>query len=49
MALNNIDRMSIVSIASLIILITIMIRLRIQAIERYAPGVETIPAKWRRK
>jgi hypothetical protein len=49
MALNNIDRMSIVSIVSLILIITIMVRLRLQAIEKYAPGVETIPAKWRRK
>lgn len=49
MALNNIDRMSIVSIVSLLIIISIMVRLRLQAIEKYAPGVETIPAKWRRK
>jgi len=49
MALNNIDRMSIVSIVSLILIITIMVRLRNQASEKYAPGVETIPAKWRRK
>jgi hypothetical protein len=49
MALNNIDRMSIVSIVSLIVIITVMVRLRIQVTERYAPGVETIPAKWRRK
>lgn len=49
MALNNIDRMSIVSIVSLLIIISIMVRLRVQGIERYAPGVETIPAKWRRK
>ena len=41
--------MSIVSIVSLILIITIMVRLRLQAIEKYAPGVETIPAKWRRK
>jgi hypothetical protein len=31
MELNNIDRMSIASIASLIVIITIMIRLRVQA------------------
>jgi len=49
MALNNIDRMSIVSIVSLIVIIAIMVRIRLQAIEKYAPGVETIPAKWRRK
>jgi hypothetical protein len=41
--------MSIVSIVSLIIIISIMYRLRFQASEKYAPGVETIPAKWRRK
>lgn len=34
MALNNIDRMSIVSIISLILIITIMVRLRLQAIEK---------------
>jgi len=31
MVLNNVDRMSIASIASLIVMMTIMIRLRIQA------------------